>query len=235
MIFFSAFFLGLMGSLHCLGMCGPLALALPFSPDGSGQAKGGRYWLGHTIYNSGRIATYSMLGAGLGGAGWLIILSGWQQQISIVAGMCILLILIMQSRSTLPFAGVSRLNSFVQKAFGNLISSKPGPITYFGFGLANGLLPCGLVYVAFAGSAWAGSVLGGAMFMALFGLGTLPMMMFAGSISHFIRPLFYRQALRVISFIVAGLLIVRGLGLDIPYLSPKRVVPATQASISVCH
>src|ERR1035441_277600 len=82
----TAFLLGLVGSLHCAGMCGPLALALP----AAGNTTAG-YLLGRVAYNTGRIITYCLLGIVFGLAGWTFLLAGLQRWTSIALGAAALL------------------------------------------------------------------------------------------------------------------------------------------------
>jgi sulfite exporter TauE/SafE len=216
MDYWTAFVLGLVGSLHCAGMCGPLALALPVA----GSTLPG-FVLGRLAYNLGRILTYSLLGLALGLSGHALALSGLQRWTSISLGLALLLGLVASRRTTLsrPFSWLvdqlkSRMSAMLrQRTFSALVV----------LGLLNGLLPCGLVYVACAGAVAAGGGLAGAGYMAAFGAGTLPLML-AISVSGKILPLSLRfklrQAIPVAVFLLGTLLIVRGLSLGIPYLSP---------------
>ena len=101
-------------------------------------------------------------------------------------------------------------------------------------GLLNGLLPCGLVYVACAGAAASGSVLAGAQYMALFGAGTVPMMLAISLSGRLVPPslrLSLRRAIPVCVFLLATLLILRGMSLGIPYVSPDL----SHGAPSCCH
>lgn len=217
----SAALLGLVGSLHCIGMCGPIALSLPV---------GGRTGMGRVTgilaYNFGRAFTYSVLGAFSGLAGSAISWMGGQQLLSIVAGCAILLVLIAGALGNkLPSSSLlRRLHASLLEKLKSVFQKKStaGLAT---IGLLNGLLPCGLVYAALLGAGAQGTVLQGALFMFLFGLGTIPVMFavsFAGSkISlHFRDRL--RRAVPVFVAITALLLILRGMDLGIPYVSPKQ-------------
>ena len=93
----------------------------------------------------------------------------------------------------------------------------------FFIGLVNGLLPCGLVYMALAGAVATTSVVKSSLFMAAFGLGTLPLMWgvsFFGSFINVQTRVIIRRAYPYLMVGMAFLLILRGLGLDIPFLSP---------------
>lgn len=217
----SALSLGLAGSLHCLGMCGPIALALPRAPDG-GRA---RYWVGRLLYNAGRALTYAILGAILGLVGHSIHIAGWQQGLSIACGVIILAYVIARTlgRGHSPIdAWLLRITTPVQRGLARRLGGGT-PRGLFGIGLLNGLLPCGLVYVALAGAVETGGALTGALYMALFGLGTTPLM-FAVALAG--PSLYARWRGRFQWIIPAGLVILallfiaRGMNLGIPYISP---------------
>lgn len=211
--------LGLLGSLHCAAMCGPLLLVLPSPPGGAG-----RYIAGRLIYQLGRIATYCLLGVVAGLAGRAVFLAGWQGWLCIGLGMVVLSGLFLSRRVAVSPLLVGLVGRLKMAMSGQL--RKRGFRSLLVLGLLNGLLPCGLVYVALAGAAAQGSITGGIIYMAFFGLGTVPMML---GIGFFARafPVGYRQKLYratpVAIGLVAVLLILRGLMLGIPYVSPGLV------------
>jgi len=230
MLLGTAFLLGLVGSLHCAGMCGPLVMALP-----AGYPRTRSLLFHRAVYHLGRITMYVLLGLLFGLFGGWFSLVGWQRWISIGAGAIILLGLLASSRMNLALPAwnvVSRMKPL----FGKLISRR-GVGAQFSLGLLNGLLPCGLVYVACAAAIAAGGILQGAGFMALFGLGTLPMMFglgWAGATLQSLTLRFHLQRLVPVSLlIVATLLILRGMALGIPYLSPGD--PSQGPACPVCH
>jgi hypothetical protein len=208
--------LGLLGSLHCAAMCGPLQLALPMPPGGPGRVLGGRL-----IYQLGRIVTYSLLGVVAGVAGHSLVLAGLQRWLSIALGATILIGFFISKKAAVSapvVRGVMRLKSAMavqlqQRSLRSLAL----------LGMLNGLLPCGLVYVAMAGAVAGGTLTSGVLFMAAFGLGTTPTML-ALSLSGKILPLTWRLKLRsaipVGVCALAALLILRGMSLGIPYVSP---------------
>ena len=212
----TAFILGLVGSLHCAGMCGPLALALPFSRSFSGT-----FLLGRVAYNFGRIITYSLLGIVFGIAGKTLLVAGFQRTVSIGLGVLLLGCLLASRRLALSRPVITWVANLKIRMSRLLQRRTFGSLTVLG--LLNGLLPCGLVYVACVGAAATGHFVRGAQYMASFGLGTLPMML-AISISGKLVPLSVRLklsgAIPVTGYVLAGLLILRGLSLGIPYLSP---------------
>jgi len=221
--------MGFAGSLHCAGMCGPLVLAMPVAPG-----KFGSHLAGKIAYNAGRIVTYATLGLLFGLFGQFLGLAGLQRWISIAAGGAILLSLL-----ALPLRNVTSLIArpvnTLKIGLGRLLKAHSIPAR-FSFGLLNGLLPCGLVYVACATAAATGSSLDGLKYMTLFGLGTVPMMIgfgLAGRLLHFRFQLRLQKLVPVSLGVVAALLILRGLGLGIPYLSPQ-LNSASPAESSCC-
>lgn len=231
----SAIIMGAVGSLHCIGMCGPLAFALPISHQNNwGRAAGG------TLYNLGRITTYSLLGVLLGLTSQYVISTRWQSVFSIVLGSGILLYLLLpavwKSNRLKMMKGYDPF-LFLGKALGKLLHSKKYS-SLFSFGLLNGLLPCGMVYLAITFSFLTGSALKGGMFMFFFGLGTFPAMLgivFFGSFLNQQLRLRLRRLVPVFLFAMAALLILRGLGLGIPYLSPDTPAYIVQGQEASCH
>ncbi|GAB2865539.1 sulfite exporter TauE/SafE family protein [Hymenobacter ruber] len=238
----AGFLFGLLGSFHCVGMCGAIALALPGPAAGTSRL---RYVGSRLLYNLGRAATYATLGAGAGLLGQGLRLAGVQRGLSIASGVLILLLVAVPERHTARVAsllGFSRPLAWVKNTLGRLFQKSSGP-ALFATGLLNGLLPCGLVYLALAGALSAPGVAGAAGYMALFGLGTLPLML-GLSLSGQLVPLVWRgrmrQAVPYAASVLAVLFIVRGLGLGIPYLSPQLQASAVVAghqptTVHYCH
>jgi len=216
--------LGLVGSLHCAAMCGPLMLALPVQPGGAG-----RFVVGRLIYQLGRIATYCLLGILAGLVGRTVFVAGFQRWLSISLGVAILLGFLISKRAAVS-APVVRMVGWLKSAMSAQLRQR-GFRALALLGMLNGLLPCGLVYVALAGALAQGGLLDSVVYMALFGLGTVPTMLgigLSGKLFSLAFRLKLRQAIPVGVCLVAGLLILRGLGLGIPYVSPALVagVPA---------
>lgn len=212
----TALVLGFAGSLHCAGMCGPLALALPSAGNSPG-----RFAAGRLAYNLGRILTYSSLGVLFGLAGRTLVLAGVQRWVSIGLGILLLAGLFGARRLALARpveALVGRLKAGMSRLLRQRSLASLGVL-----GLLNGLLPCGMVYAAAIGAAATGGVLPAVRYMAWFGLGTLPMMLGIG-LSRRLVPAAWRLrlagAIPVSVALLAVLLILRGLALGIPYLSP---------------
>ena len=212
----TAFLIGLVGSLHCAGMCGPLALALPTIGDARSA-----YVLGRVAYNAGRIITYCVLGIVFGLAGYTLLVAGLQRWVSIALGLALLLGLLASRRLALAQPVTSAVN--LLKSGMSALLRRRSLAGLALLGLLNGLLPCGLVYVACAGAAATGGVLAGATYMTAFGIGTVPMML-AISLSGKLVPASLRlklvKAIPVCVFLLGSLLILRGMSLGIPYLSP---------------
>ncbi len=221
MEYWTAFMLGLVGSAHCAGMCGPLALALPHCGK-----TGAGFVLSRATYNLGRIITYCLLGLLFGAVGKALWLAGAQRWASIALGIALLAGLF-TSRKLALWRPLTALVDRTKSGMSALLRRRSF-VALGLLGLLNGLLPCGLVYVACAGAAATSSVLAGAQYMAAFGSGTVPMLL-AISLSGKLVPLPLRLQLRkaipVSVFLLGALLILRGLSLGIPYVSPDLTGP----------
>jgi len=197
-------------------MCGPLALALP----GSSSGRMG-FMTGRILYNLGRISTYALLGIVFGLMGRSLTLFGAQRWLSLGAGLILLVAVLASTKWGLSVPAFTAVN-WLKRSLGQLLRRRSIGTLYL-FGLLNGLLPCGLVYAAGAGAVAAGSIGGAISYMAVFGLGTTPLML-GLALSRNALPQAFRIRLQklipVSLLLVASLLIVRGLALGIPYLSP---------------
>ncbi|BDQ10989.1 sulfite exporter TauE/SafE family protein [Sediminibacterium sp. TEGAF015] len=214
----SGFVLGFAGSVHCVGMCGPLALSLPFQ-----HFRGWQKALAIGGYHFGRISSYMIIGiiAGVFGRGlnWF----GLTQILSIVLGSFIVLSVLLPRLFTK--LNLSFLNGFKRWQITTMqqMLQKRSAFSMYFFGVLNGFLPCGLVYTAVAASLVAHTITESILFMGSFGLGTVPAMLLiviaAQSLTSEFR-LQIRRWIPVLSLIVGILLILRGLNLDIPFVSP---------------
>jgi hypothetical protein len=217
----TAFTIGLVGSLHCLGMCGPIAIGIPLHKDN---------WFkkvtGGILYNSGRIITYGILGAIFGLLGRGIQLAGLQQWASIGIGIIMIVSVIFpvifreKIRIDKLFTGYA---SRVIGSFRNLFT-KSSLSSLLLIGLLNGLLPCGLVYMAIAGALNTNDMMMGIAFMVMFGIGTTPALLILSLAGNVVSSRFKAKAGKVIPvfIVILGLLfILRGMSLGIPYVSPK--------------
>ena len=233
---YTALILGLLGSFHCVGMCGPIAFLLPL--DRQNRVK---RILQLSSYHFGRILTYSLLGLLFGIAGNTFHFFGIQQQLSIGIGVLMIISILAPTQLTNKFSitrPIYKLVGKVKNALGAALKKKE-PETFFIIGFLNGLLPCGLVYMAVFGAIALGDPLQGIWYMALFGIGTIPLMTTAIYLGNFLTNNLKQRILKAIPVvvIVIGLLfILRGLGLGIPYLSPSEMVAVEQiSSQQECH
>jgi sulfite exporter TauE/SafE len=212
-----AFMIGLLGSVHCIGMCGPLAFAVPSLKQGMGFLV-----LDKVLYQAGRIVSYSILGLCIGLIGRQIWMSGLQQGISIFTG---LLIIIAACSRIFKFSAGNR-SSFMLKPFNKLFGyALKHKANHLIIGMINGLLPCGFVYLALAGAVNTGSVVKAAEYMFWFGAGTTPLMLLATISMGFTGNLVRKRINKVIPFMMLFLgvwFILRGMDLNIPYLSPSK-------------
>lgn len=218
----AAILLGLAGNLHCLGMCGPIALALPIGKLSSGFKRG----MALLLYNLGRSLTYVLLGIVVGIFGQQIALFGYQQQLSIAIGIMMLI------GVALPF--IVKHKKFENKWLGRIylkINSRfqhqlrqKGMTSLLAIGMLNGLLPCGLLYIAVATALATANPIDSALFMFVFSLGTYPVMFLVPMLFNRFRQRVnfnFKMVLSTLSVIVAIMLIVRGSNLGINNLSPE--------------
>ncbi|HRP90599.1 MAG TPA: sulfite exporter TauE/SafE family protein [Edaphocola sp.] len=214
LVFVSSFLLGIGSSLHCLGMCGPLVMAVPFPANRRSNSTKLLYFLGKAI-------AYGSLGAIIGIFGLKAIWGSAQQYVSIFAGVFILLMVLF------PLLFVKKVKFPFQKYFQRIFSRiKDNPKWYhfFQLGFLNGLLPCGMVYIALTAALASGSPLEGFIAMVLFGIGTTPVLWVVAAVKGKITPKLQVKLKPVsmgLSVVVGLLLILRGLGLGIPFISPK--------------
>lgn len=231
-LFISAFALGLFSSFHCVGMCGAIAFSLPIQHLPQSQKI-----VGITLYNIGRVTTYSVFGLLFGLIGSRLYIAGLQQWFSIIAGVIIILAVLQYifKKPLMHLPGFNKVQLLIQNIIGRFLRAKNVSELYL-LGMANGLLPCGLVYFAVIGAVATGSTVNAVLFMALFGLGTLPAMFlfayFGVSINVSVRNKM-KKGVPYFLTIMGMLLILRGLGLGIPYISP--VLPAATSASVTCH
>jgi sulfite exporter TauE/SafE len=222
--------MGLLSSFHCIGMCGPIALALPVQKGSRLQQMGGLL-----SYNIGRAFSYAMLGTVIGVFGNTIALMGWLQYVTLAAGVAMLVYALWPSR----FGAVLHTPKFWQRSINSIkkgMSALLRSRKTYGWlllGMLNGLLPCGLVYLALATSVATGSMLGGALFMFAFGLGTMPMMMAVGFLKNRFTPALrsrFHQITPVFVAIAGIWLLMRG-----TFIEYHRDDHRPPAGITICH
>ena len=224
--------LGLISSFHCVGMCGAIAFSLPIH-----YLPSHKKLIGILLYNFGRVVTYSLLGLIFGFIGRQVYLSGFQQWFSISIGVLILLILLQSilQKKILHLRFFDKANMQLQQFIGKYIQRKQ-LYGMFLIGAANGLLPCGMVYFAIAGALAAGSIASGVAFMASYGLGTMPLMIMLSYFGFMINLSVRNTMKKMVPYFVATmavLLILRGMNLGIPYISPY--FENTSGKVISCH
>ena len=232
-VFEIGFLMGLIGSVHCIGMCGPLVMAIPISHQSNFQK-----WVSILLYHFGKISSYTVLGILLGLFGSSLPLFGLQENLSLVIGSIMLLyvlyVFVIKSKWGIPFLKSNILYTLIIKKMGALFKSKNSSSFYL-IGFLNGLLPCGMIYVALTSAIATQSVLQGGMIMAFFGLGTMPaliMVAIGGQYMDRTVRTKLQSLLPVFIFSMGILLILRGLNLGIPYLSPQTGIGT---AVVPCH
>jgi sulfite exporter TauE/SafE len=232
----SALIFGLLGSFHCVGMCGPIAFLLPL--DRKSQSKRITQLVS---YHLGRLSTYGLIGFIFGLLGRSFNLFGIQQQISILIGVGMIVIILIPARIFNRYHLARPIYAAVAKVKNTMGSAlkKKDPGTFFTIGFLNGLLPCGLVYMAVFGSLAMGDQLQGSLYMILFGMGTIPLMTTAIYLGNFLKGRAKKRIVTLIPvfIVIIGLLfILRGMGLGIKYISPSEMVTIEKvAAKHNCH
>lgn len=225
----AAIILGMAGSLHCIGMCGPLVSAL------QSIARPGAWRMQQWLYHLGRWSVYGMLGSITGMLGQTLATWGMQRWVALIAGGAMLVLIALPTHRILQNTGWQKLVARIKSAFAVRMQNQH-PFQRFVLGALNGLLPCGLVYTALAGSMAFGSALQGALFMFTFGIATTPGLLAASGIIEWIKKSVQPQAFRktqLIMTLIAFLVILRGAQLGIPYLSPQ--LSAQKTHVDCCH
>lgn len=232
----TAFVFGLGGSLHCVGMCGPIVMALP---GGSGSRLS--YLWGRLLYNSGRALTYALMGAALGAFGQTLQLAGYQRGLSVGLGVLMLLVILLPSgwvSRRIKWQPYHQMRNNIKLLWVKFFT-KGTHRSLFVIGILNGFLPCGFVYLALAGAITTGSPTNGAAYMALFGLGTMPILVsiaLAGRMLGTKARAALTRLYPAAGIIVAVLIVLRGMSLGIPFVSPKMNQNAQHSTkIESCH
>ena len=230
----SAIILGLMGSLHCVGMCGPIAFMLPVDRTNN-YKKFGQIFL----YHFGRLLAYGTIGLVFGLLGKGLYVFGMQQNLSIAIGIVMIIVVLIPYKTFSKYnlsKPVYKLISKVKNRLGQELKKK-SPDTFLTIGFLNGFLPCGLVYMALFGAVAMGNAVEGSLYMLLFGAGTIPLMTAAIYFSGFLKGAMRQKVQKLIPVfvvVVGVLFILRGLGLGIPYVSPEPIVELA-TSAAECH
>ena len=231
---YSAFILGLLGSLHCVGMCGPIAFMLPVD-----RTNAIKKISQISIYHFGRLLSYTIIGLLFGFVGKSFYLFGFQQQLSIIIGILMIMAALLPQKQFSRFnvsKQIFKIIGKVKNAMGQALKKKTMD-TFLTIGFLNGFLPCGLVYMAIFAAIASGHVLNGGIYMFVFGLGTIPLMSTAIYFSQFLKGSIrqkIQKGIPVFVVIIGTLFILRGLGLGIPYLSPAPIDELVSTNMS-CH
>lgn len=220
---FSGLLLGLLGSLHCVGMCGPIAFLLPLDHQSPAKKLAQIF-----LYHFGRLLTYGALGVLFGWFGKGLFVADMQQRLSIAIGILMILAVLIPMKflqrskiSQWSFSWMSRAKTALGKQL-----KKNRTSALFSIGLLNGLLPCGMVYMGLFGALAFASPLQSGLYMLLFGVGTIPLMTTAAYLGNFLSVSMRQKITKAIpvAVVVIGLLfILRGMGLGIPYISPSNL------------
>ncbi|WAC39908.1 sulfite exporter TauE/SafE family protein [Pedobacter sp. SL55] len=213
-----AFLMGFLGSVHCAVMCGPIVLGLPLNKKGSW-----RNVLQVLLYQLGRISIYALLGLLVGLVGNTFAVFAKQETLSLIIGIVLILFTFAQlSGRYLPTFQKLQNNMVVpiSKLMGKVFK-----LPFWGFfaGMLNGLIPCGMVYLALATALNSASSQSGAMFMLLFGLGTSPLMIFISLGGIYLKKYLKFNSQRFVpwfALFIGALFILRSANLNIPFLSP---------------
>ena len=214
-------------------MCGPIAFILPINRSSIITKT-----VGLSAYNIGRVLTYCLLGLMVGLFGEGLRFAGVSQTISIVLGVLLLFtVLISKKVFNVSFLGkyFIRFNNVLKSKLGTTLKKRSVPALFI-TGSLNGLIPCGAVFIALQAALLQPSIEQSALFMTIYGLGTIPMMFSIAYLSNSMSGIIKNKVTKimpVITIVVALLLIVRGLNLDIPYISPAYDVQSNE--MSCCH
>ncbi|KAF2508556.1 sulfite exporter TauE/SafE family protein [Flavobacterium zhairuonense] len=231
---YSALILGLISSLHCVGMCGPIAVMLPVD-----HRNGAKKVIQIITYHFGRLIAYATIGLIFGLLGRGFFMAGIQQKISIFIGIAMIAVVLIPEKTFAKYnfsKPVYKVISKIKSSLGSQFKKR----TYkslFVIGLLNGFLPCGMVYVALFGAIAMQSSSLGALYMLLYGLGTIPLMTIVVYIHSLLKLPFRNKIQKAIPYVavfIGVLFILRGLGLGIPYLSPSNMSLFIQQSPN-CH
>jgi sulfite exporter TauE/SafE len=215
-------------------MCGPIAMMLPV--DHKNPSKKALQVL---IYHLGRLTSYGILGLVFGLLGRGFYMAGIQQQLSIAVGVGMIVLAVVPEKILANYnfsKPVYRLITKIKSSLGAQFKRKT-PDAFFTIGLFNGLLPCGLVYAALFGAIAMQNVTLGIAYMILYGFGTIPMMSAVVYVSSLLSMSFRSQlqrAVPIVTVVIGVLFVLRGMGLDIAYISPSNLNLFVQANAN-CH
>lgn len=214
MMYWTALSLGFLGSLHCLGMCAPLMLALPMTQQQKWQL------LSDALqYNFGRVLTYTLLGLLFGWLGKGLFIAGLQKEFTLLLGIMLLLVALFKINIEYHLVRIPIFQvytAFIRKQLNHLLRHRNSHLL---LGFVNGFLPCGLVYLALAGAVTTATAWSGAAFMLFFGLGTIPLMLSTFLIGRKLQGRFHKilsHLSNVAMLALALFLIHRGFIVEFP-------------------
>ncbi|WP_320815756.1 sulfite exporter TauE/SafE family protein [Flavobacterium sp.] len=231
---YTAILFGLISSFHCIGMCGPIAMMLPVDRDNEAKKI-----TQLCIYHIGRLTAYASLGLLFGLLGKGFFLAGMQQQLSITVGILMIIVAVVPEKKLASYnfsKPIYKIISKVKSSLGKQFKNRSYK-SFFTIGLLNGYLPCGMVYVALFGALAMPSLEYSIFYMLLFGLGTVPMMSMVVLITNLVSiPIrnTMQKAIPILAVCIGVLFIIRGLGLNIPYVSPSTMSLFVQSEAN-CH
>lgn len=230
----SAIIFGLLGSFHCIGMCGPIAFMLPVDRTHTFKKLSQI-----TAYHIGRLLAYAIIGLCFGLIGKGLNMFGLQQYLSIAVGVLMIVVILIPTQTFNTYnlsKPVFRFISKIKTELGKALKKKSAD-TFLTIGFLNGFLPCGMVYMAVFASLAIGNAWESSLYMMLFGLGTIPLMTTAIYFGTFLNVTVKKRiqkAIPVFVIIIGLLFILRGLGLGIPYISPANMQHSASSQIE-CH
>lgn len=223
-----AFLMGCFGSLHCAVMCGPIMLGMPFQKKSFLESS-----LQLLLYQFGRVLIYMILGFGVGVLGSSIKVFSNQKILSLIVGLIILTFSALRF-SKLCQSRFSKIQNMLLIPVSRLMSAV-FTLKIWGLyaGMLNGLVPCGMVYLALATALNTGDVISGGTFMFLFGLGTTPLMMMVSMGGIYLKKYIRFNSQQIIPWFMLALgilFVLRAADLGIPFISPKTTGSFEHAS-----
>ncbi len=220
-LYISAFFVGLLGGVHCVGMCGGIVGALSIGGHQAGTVSWGRILSYQLGYNLGRMTSYVIAGALVGGIGLIaanmFVMHQAQQLLSIVAGLFMIALGLYLAGWWRGLARIEQAGGVIWKKiepFGRRLIPVRSPLQAMMLGMVWGWLPCGLVYSILIWAIAAGGPLEGGLLLLSFALGTLPnlllMGVFAAKVSRFVSHPVVRAVAGILVMMFGVMAIARG-------------------------
>lgn len=216
--YFSAFLIGLAGSVHCVGMCGPLALAIP----GASKDKGFTFFLRTIAYQISRISGYGVLGLIVGFFSQGMQITGIQPYFSLLSGIILLFLgffgIIPEVNAFSKYPIIQHFQVKINRIIGTVMTNEHFS-TPFVLGFLNAMLPCGMIYIALGTGLSSGNMSEAALYLISFGLGTLPLMFMMSLSGQFLSLQMRRSWQKTIPiiFMISGIILIyKGMNIDLP-------------------